>query len=91
MKARFALPGRRSAIALSSRREARPGEHQRGTRLLQGLFDDVLAEKPLPGCRKALMMAKVLGAEELREWAKKELYGYESQELPAYRLRPVEE
>lgn len=59
---------------------------------MQGLFGDILAEKPLPGLlRKALMMAKVLGTEELRECVEKELYGYEPQELPAYRLRPVEE
>jgi hypothetical protein len=78
-----------------------------GTRLLQSLFDDVLAEKPLPGLlRKALMLAKVLDAQDLREWLEKELYGYESKELPTYRfvnapimldadlpgrLRPVEE
>ena len=61
----------------------------------RGLFTeierDLLAEKPVATLlRKLLLLGGQTGSRELREWASKELRGYESQdELPVYRRVPA--
>lgn len=58
--------------------------------LLLDIERDLLDGKPLADLlRKCMMLGGKSGSKELREWANRELRGYEQEELPKYRLVPA--
>lgn len=58
----------------------------RSSSLLTVINDEAIDGDLKRALRMCLQLGGVTGSEKLREWASKELYGYESEELPDYRI-----